>query len=277
MINRMLLVVLLVQIAIAQPTANIWTRISMVESAFFRGTVFSLDVDKREYWITAKHVLTGAEHPPYGSIKSKSERVKILRGQQWLTTEFAILDPGEDIDIVVLAPSRLLLSNPLPSLIPSSNGVVLGGNCQFLGYPYGAGWPIKFDLGTSVWYPYVKHCGVSAMAQGDKRFWTLDGINNLGFSGGPVTYLTGPQQQVFAVVSGYLTEPTDVVTSPLSKPPAPPQPPAQRKLSQASTKTEGGKTKQLVNVNSGFILAFDIQYAIDAIHKSPIGPLRNSN
>ena len=106
MINRRLLGLLLVQtaIAIAQPTTNILTRVSMVESASGRGTVFSLDVDKREYWITAKHVLTGAEHPPYGSIKNKSERLKLLQGQQWLTIDFAVLDPGEDIDIVVLAP-----------------------------------------------------------------------------------------------------------------------------------------------------------------------------
>ena len=76
----------------------------------------------------------------------------------------------------------------------------MGGNCQFLGYPYGNGWPVTFDQGTLTWLPYVKHCGVSALPQGDKRFWTLDGINNAGFSGGPVTYLTGPQQQVFAVI-----------------------------------------------------------------------------
>src|ERR1035438_8098356 len=81
---------------------------------------------------------------------------------------------------------------------------MMGGNCQFLGYPYGNGWPVTFDQGTLTWLPYVKHCGVSALPQGDKRFWTLDGINNAGFSGGPVTYLTGPQQQVFAVISGYL-------------------------------------------------------------------------
>jgi hypothetical protein len=281
MINRFLLGLLLVQTASAQPTANILTRISMVESAFVRGTVFSLDVDKREYWITAKHVLTGAEHPPYGTIKSKSERLRILQGEQWLTVEFSVLDPGEDIDIVVLAPPHLLLSNPLASLPPSQNGVMMGGNCQFLGYPYGEGWPVKFNEGTLTWLPYVKNCGVSALPQGEKRYWTLDGINNVGFSGGPVTYLTGPQQQVFAVVSGYLTEPADVITSPLPgppappKPPAPPQPPAQRKSSQAKSAKEQGKTKQLVNVNSGFIIAFDIQYAIDAIHKSPIGPLRN--
>ena len=194
MINRVLLGVLLevlVRTALAQPTFNILTRISMVESDFGLGTKFSLDVDNREYWITAKHVLTGAEHPPYHSIKSKSERLKILQAQEWLTIDFAVLDPGEDIDIVVLAPSRLLLSNPLPGLTPSSDGVMIGGNCQFLGYPYGTGWPIKFDQGTSVWFPYVKHCGVSAGPQGDKRFWTLDGINNFGFLRGAGDVLDG--------------------------------------------------------------------------------------
>jgi hypothetical protein len=154
---------------------------------------------------------------------------------------------------------------------------MMGGNCQFLGYPYGNGWPVTFDQGTLTWLPYVKHCGVSALPQGDKRFWTLDGMNNAGFSGGPVTYLTGPQQQVFAVISGYLTEPAEVITSHLPPPPVPPQPPAQRKQSQATTKKESAKSKQLVNVNSGFIIAFEIEYAIDAIHKNPIGPLRASN
>jgi hypothetical protein len=34
--------------------------------------------------------------------------------------------------------------------------------------------------------------------------------------------------------------------------------------------------KETVNVNSGFIIAFDLQPAIDAIHKNPIGPLRST-
>jgi hypothetical protein len=78
MITRVLLGVLLVQTVEAQPTNNLWTRVLMVESPFGRGTIFSLDVDQREYWITAKHILNGAQHPPYGSIKSKLERLKIL-------------------------------------------------------------------------------------------------------------------------------------------------------------------------------------------------------
>jgi hypothetical protein len=279
MINAVLVGVVLVEAALAQPTNNLWTRVLMVQSRFGRGTIFSLDVDQREYWITAKHILNGREHPPYGSIKSKSEQLKILnpglQGEQWLTIDFSVLDVGEDIDIVVLAPPHLLLTDPLPSVTPSAGGVMLGGGCEFLGFPYGGGWRATFANGASAWMPYVKHCFVSALAAQEKKFWILDGINNSVFSGGPVAYLTGPQQQVFAVVSGYLTEPTDVITSPLEKlaPPKPPPPP-QRKGSQAN-KGAGG-VKETVNVNSGFIIAFDIQYVLDAIHKRPIGPLRNA-
>lgn len=102
--------------------------------------------------------------------------------------------------------------------------------------------------------PFVKRCIISALAVQPDRIWVLDGINNEGFSGGPVFYGTGPQLKVFAVVSGYKTEPTDVI-------PADP----------------AVKPNATVNVNSGFFVAYDISYAIDAIHKNPIGPLREAN
>jgi hypothetical protein len=118
--NRILLGALLLQISVvAQPTNNVLQRVLMVESQFGRGSVFSLDVDQREYWINAKHILNGAQHPPYGSVESKSVQLRILnpgvQGEQWLTINFSVLDPGEDIDIVVLAPPKTLLTDPLPS------------------------------------------------------------------------------------------------------------------------------------------------------------------
>jgi hypothetical protein len=121
MITRLFIALLAVQTGVAQPTSNLLTRVLMIESRFGRGTAFSLDVDQREYWITAKHILNGAQHPPYGTVKSKSERLKILNpsilGEQWLSIDFSVLDPGEDIDIIVLAPPHLLLSNPLSSVL----------------------------------------------------------------------------------------------------------------------------------------------------------------
>lgn len=256
----------------AMPTSNILTRVLMVESRYGRGTIFSLDVDQREYWVTAKHILTGAEHPPYGSIAEASVQLRILNpaaeAEEWIPVDFAVVNQNDDkdVDVVVLAPREPVLNAPLPSLPADSSGAFLGGDCEFLGFPFGGGWRAPFDNGKSFWMPYIKHCVMSALTHEGKKVWVLDGINNPGFSGGPVIFLTGPQQKVMAVVSGYLTEPTDVVPSTPDK--APPQ---------KSKKTKHRKPpKEVVNVNSGFIIAFDISYAVDAIHKNPVGPLRAS-
>jgi hypothetical protein len=252
----------------AMPTFNVVTRVLMVESQHGRGSIFSLDVDKREYWITAKHILTGAEHPPYGSVATRSESLRILdpgaAGERWLPITFSVIDTEKDVDIVVLAPPEPLLEDPLPSVVADSTGAFLGGDCEFLGFPYGGGWRATYASGKSSWMPFVKHCTISAMTYEGKRIWVLDGINNMGFSGGPVIFRTGPDQRIMAVVSGYLTEPTDVITSPPNK--------SARKSPQ--TIKPAAPPKQTVNLNSGFIISFDIAYAIDAIRKNPIGPLR---
>lgn len=243
------------------PTTNTLSRVMMVQSKYFAGTIFSIDVDKREYWITAKHILTGAKHPPFGSIADKSVTLRILnpggQGKQWVSEPFSVINSGEDIDIVVLAAPQPLLKDPLPSVATGSRGVLLGGDCEFLGYPSGVGgaWRGIFENGKSQWMPFIKHCTVSAESLADKRIWFLDGINNEGFSGGPVIFLTGPQQKILGVVSGYYTEPSEVIAD-VPVPPHPKEP------------------KEIVNVNSGFFAAFDISYAIDAIQKNPIGPLR---
>jgi hypothetical protein len=258
----------------ALPTSNFLTRTFMVQSVKDRGAIFSIDVDDREYWITAKHILTGAKHPPYGNYDSSSATLDILNpgmeGQQWITESFSVIDPGKDIDILVLATAKPLLGKP-SILNTGSAGVTMGGECAFLGFPYGGGWRVAVAKDKPVWFPYVKHCFVSSLVPQDGKFWVLDGINNQGFSGGPVLYNTGPQQTVFAVISGYHTEPADVI-------PESPAIPTPTGLPIQETKPVPQKAdshgKETVNVNSGFIIAFDLQPAIDAIRKNPIGPLR---
>src|SRR5271165_6238225 len=203
------LLIMRTSLALAQPappTNNVLTRILMVESQHGRASIFSIDVDNREYWITAKHVLTGSEHPPYGSIRAKSVSLQLLNpggeGEQWIPVTFSVIDPGQDIDIVVLAPPQPLLANPLPSVPADSTGLLLGGDCEYLGFPYGGGWRARYDNG-SFWMPFVKHCTVSALGQEDKPILVLDGINNAGFSGGPVIVNTGTNQRIVGVVSGY--------------------------------------------------------------------------
>ena len=80
----------------------------------------------------------------------------------------------------------------------------------------------------------------------------------------------GTSLEVFAVVSGFHAEPLEVLpapehgqayVSPLPPPPALP-----------GNKSEPGK-RQIVESNSGLILAYDITPAIKAIRAHPIGPL----
>lgn len=80
----------------ATPTGNILNRMTIVQSQYGRASIFSIDVDQREYWITAKHVLTGMEYPPYGTLKP-TVAVRILNpgapGEQWLPMVFGVLEP----------------------------------------------------------------------------------------------------------------------------------------------------------------------------------------
>jgi hypothetical protein len=249
----------------AQPTTNILSRILMVESQYGRGTIFSIDVDQREYWITAKHILNGRQHPPYGAIMSKSVSLRILNpgaeGEQWLPETFSVIDPGEDIDIVVLAAGKPLLSDPLQTLATGADGLYLGQDCEFLGFPHGGGWRGKFGGDRSIWAPFVKHCTLSAMALDSKRIWILDGINNEGL-----------QQKIFGVISGYYAEPAEVVPYDSGKL----TPENMHHQEPASQPDNSAHTREKVDVNSGFILAFDISYATDGIKKNPIGPLRTA-
>jgi hypothetical protein len=272
----------------AQPTTQALFRTFMIESNFVRGTTFSIDVDNREYWITAKHIFTGIKTGPAGVFTTKKVQANILsqigdgdegHDLHWMTETFTVIDPGKDIDILVLVPDHLLIGYERGfTLKTGAIGAGVGGDCEFMGFPYGGGWKAQWtdskipETKDWKWFPYIKHCTMSARLQ-EKGLgiWVLDGINNEGFSGGPVLFATGLNQKVFAVISGYHTEPLEVL---------PAQLPGQRHTSSipASPKLPGKKSneqeKEIVNANSGFIIAFDIGPAIKAIQDNPIGPLR---
>jgi hypothetical protein len=269
----------------AQATSNSLMRTFMIETKLGRGTAFSIDIDNREYWLTAKHMFTGVTGKPAGVFSAKSVQVNILSqlgdGEEghdlhWIPTTFATIDPGKDIDILVLVPEHPLLASISYNLDSGTEKVTFGGECEFLGFPFGGGWKTEIANDAqpggknAIWLPYIKHCTVSGRLDEQGVFvWILDGINNHGFSGGPVLFGTGSSQKVFAVISGYYEEPLEVLPAPSNGaqtgfvPPAPPLPgekPAQPQ-------------KQVVNANSGFIVAFDLDPAIKAIRANPIGPL----
>jgi hypothetical protein len=280
------------------------------------GTAFAVDVDNREYWITAKHIFTGIANAPPGVFATKTVEAKLLvpyeagsggatPEQTWRSYTFTAIDPGKDIDILVLAPKEPVEDSPFKSkghlkpatdLNPIGKDPLLrfGGDCEFLGYPYGWGSTKKTvivsmnqlvpqsDLINGVklptplpktgWLqlPFVKHCTLSgSIVQNNITIFVLDGINNLGFSGAPVLAGNGDSQAVFAVISGFHAEPLEVLPAPERRQayvgPASPSP------ESPGRKSEQGK--EIVESNSGLIEAYDITPAIKAIRANPIGPL----
>ena len=237
------------------------------------GTIFSIDVDEREYWITAKHIITGAKHPPYGTVEAKTVVLQILpqidASKDWIPVTFTVIDPGRDVDIVALVPEQSLLGKiPIQSAKVASAEVTFGGECEFVGFPFGSAWTAKFEKGEMLRMPFIKHCTISGQITSPQRIWVLDGINNVGFSGGPVVFQTGPAQQIVAVISGFMTEPIEV--KPLSEI-TPPQ------RGATNNPSDEAHPKEAALANTGFFFAYDMTCAIDAIKKNPIGPKRASS
>lgn len=253
----------------AQATNDILFRTVMVKTDTVQGTMFSIDVDGREYWLTAKHILTGAKHPPFGEVKNKTVSLSVLDptapGEKWDKYKFTVIDAGKDIDIVALAPGKRIQQIQIASLAISQEHAPIGGECEFLGFPFAQSWRATWENGQSYLMPYIKHCYIAGLIDKPVRIWILDGINNDGFSGGPVVFHTGPDQRILAVVSGFVPEYGEVVSIPVPSTPTK----SNSGSTAAKPKTPAQNKKNVVGMNTGIISAYDAQYAIDAIKLHP--------
>jgi hypothetical protein len=257
----------------AQPTNDILFKTLMVKSNTEAGTMFSIDVDGREYWLTAKHILTGRKSGPAGEISEKAVSLDVLdpigEAIRWNPIQFTVIDPGKDIDIVVLVPNIELQTVPIPSLKVASTGMGMGQECSFLGFPFANTWTATFSNSIQYKMPFIKHCYISGIIRQpgtNASIIVLDGINNPGFSGGPVLFHTGPDQVVLGVISGYHPEPGEVHSIEVPDVTTAAQKPDEKKPNPNRT-----KKKDVGDLNTGIIVAFLANAAIDAIKKNPIG------
>jgi hypothetical protein len=259
----------------AQPTNDILFRTLMIKSKTEAGTMFSIQVDDGEYWLTAKHILTGRKSGPVGEFSDKTVSLDVLdpigEAIKWNSIQFTVIDPGKDIDIVVLVPKTTIQDVvEIASLRVSSRNFGIGQECSFLGFPYANTWTATLPSTTTRYkMPFIKHCYISGIiSHPPASVLVLDGINNPGFSGGPVLYLTGPSQVVLGVISGYHNEPGEVHSIEVPDVASGAQAPDEKK---PNTNPNHTKKKDVVDLNTGIILAFMADVAVDAIKKNPIG------
>jgi len=217
-------------------TANVLQRVFSLRTTEGTGTCFTIEVDDRQYLITAKHMLNAAD---------PSTTVEILRNKEWLKLHFRRIEVKPDaVDIAVLA-----LDQQISPLLPIQIGeetAFLSQEVFFVGFPYGitvdgtplnAGFPI----------PLVKHGIIASLDMNPGEPFIVDAINNLGFSGGPVTLGDSTtNSRIIGVVSGY-------------------------RFLQTPVFQNNVQTDFSVRENLGLLVAFKIDYAVEAIRKNPIG------
>lgn len=218
-------------------TANVIHRVFRLQWNGSQGTTFTVDVNNRQYLVTARHVL--AEFDTDGVIK-------VFASGEWVPMPVELVGhaPG-DVDITVLAPNRRLTPTDLPMKpLGQDARLTYGQDVYFLGYPYG--FLGRYIFGPDGYpMPFVKKAVVSLF---DGAVFYLDGHNNPGFSGGPVVFQEAGSQEfkVAAVVSGY-----QAVSEPVFHGPS--------------------DTGLTVSHNTGIIVTHAINGALDLIKRNPIG------
>ena len=222
-------------------SSNILARVFSLRVGEMQATGFTIEVDRRQYLITARHLLPS---PPSKGV------VEIFRDSKWEKLDFRLVqvEPAT-VDIAALA-----LTEQLPSLLPVVLGfknVALSQAVFFVGFPFGLSIDGRvFNKGFPI--PLVKHGIISSIDTRRGDPFLVDGVNNPGFSGGPVVCVEGaftPEiigPKIIGVVSAYTA--------------------TQEPVYQGKTKTD-----LTVKANTGLLVAFPIDYAIEAIKKNPIG------
>lgn len=217
-------------------TANFIHRIFRIRCEDSFGTAFTIDVDGRQYLVTARHVVQAF---PFTS------GLQIFGKGEWNTTEMRLVGHGNgEIDVSVFASTKPLTPASLP-IVASSDGLTYGQEVFFLGFPYGI-------LGNVVLtehayhLPMVKRATMSLFAG---EMYLLDGHNNPGFSGGPVLFGQPGKSptNIGAVVSGYKS--------------------VREPVYQGSN-----KTNLSYGYNTGIIVSYKIEAALELIRTNPIGP-----
>jgi S1-C subfamily serine protease len=221
----------------AMVSSNILRRVFTIRVGSGQATGFTIEVDDRQYLITARHVVSYSTSPT---------TIEIFHDKKWVKVQVrSVFVEPSTVDIAVVALSEQL-SDLLPIQPIGTKGSYLSQDVFFVGFPYG----LSIDghaLNSGFPLPLVKHGIIAAIANGRGEPFLVDGINNPGFSGGPVVQSENPKNPaIIGVVSGY-------------------------RAVHESVYKEKTKTDLTVQANTGLLVAYDLEYAIEAIKKNPVG------
>ena len=218
--------------------ADILTRVRQVRVADREAAAFTIEVDGKQYLISAAHLTDWKE---LGEID--------IWHQGWRRVKVDVVGISQHPeDIIVFATNGLL--TPTPHVAVGADGMKRGQDVRFLGFPLGLGMNLATQ-GGGIKLPLVKGGLLSGWgAMNNASVLIVDGHNNGGFSGGPVIFrpLESADQtwKIAGVVARYQWEGVDVIDH----------------AGQVIGKAKG---------NSGILVASRIETALRLIELNPIG------
>lgn len=160
------------------------------------GTGFTIDVEGRQYLVTARHVIEGL---------ASGSQISVLRNGAWDSIDIVNVwnsPTGADISLLSLKDQ---LSPAHHIVIGEAASFFLSQQMFFLGFPFGLNMEAG-QINNGYPIPFVKTGIVSSFSSvsGGSQLIYCDGHNNPGFSGGPiVTVSENNMVTVIAVVSAY--------------------------------------------------------------------------
>lgn len=185
--------------------------------------------------VTAKHL--------FKELFPDSANIKLLIGADYQTFAVDIRYPTEsNVDIAVIKVKTPGFLTPIYENINTTEGLVFGQEVYFVGFPFQYDSILNTFPGGDKPIPFVKKACLSAILKDNAGTIILDGINNPGFSGGPVCYKTiGSNEKtmrILGVISGYRFNERPVFDK------------------------HGNETDNYVKENTGIIVVSDIKYAM---------------
>jgi len=128
-------------------TTNVIQRTFHISIENSTGTCFTIDVDGKQYLVTAKHLVE--------QIKNTA-KIRIYHENQWKDLQVTLVGHCEgNIDISVMAAGFQL--SPTFELEPTSGGMIYGQDVYFLGFPYGMAGQVG-ELNRDFPLPFVLAC-----------------------------------------------------------------------------------------------------------------------
>jgi trypsin-like peptidase len=203
------------------------------------GTAFSIDYHGKLYLVTARHVVEG--------LPESNGTIQILRPDGWKNYHIVktLFPPSRDADIAVLETDEKAAQPYLVAVSGKDEGPTMGQHVWFLGYPFRE--RLHSHFGNSKEAPFIKRGTMSAIDSSDPNAVVeyIDGFNNEGFSGGPIVYweFSKRSYRIVGVVRGYKPE-------------------------AAKTLVNGVPIDTALLVNSGILIGYSIEHAIQAIEQA---------